>query len=117
MNIHKCDEQDFDRFYPIVKSETKRLQILKDRNILYCIDPNQNLTNLLGSKIDEMNKNIQMDKKKLNRENRNLKDLSPSNKCRKINPQMENNQRSKSRNSSELINKNKNYSNVNRSKL
>jgi hypothetical protein len=64
-----------------------------------------------------MNRNIQLDKKKINQENKNLKDFSPSNLYRRIKPQQEksdNNQRSKSRNNSEIINSNnRNHSNSN----
>lgn len=69
-----------------------------------------------------MNRNIQMDKKKLNRDNRNLKDFSPTNIYKRIRPNNaneynSNNNRSKSRNSSDIIyNNTKNSSNLNLSK-
>ena len=64
-----------------------------------------------------------MDKKKINQENKNLRDFSPGNFYRRIKPLQEksdnnnNNQRSKSRNYSEILNNNsKNPSNLSKRK-
>jgi hypothetical protein len=72
--------------------------------------------NIFGSKINEINRDLLIDKNKLDKDNKNLINFSPNLLYRKIKQQTEINYRSKSRNSSKKIINNKTHSNLSKNK-